>query len=96
MSLRHYGVLIPALQPLTGVLHVRASDWEPLRSLVRDRLSGRLEISQNDHLRVLLFDAVFEVPAYLVRILSDHAAEEVAAIVTPELLRIANTHTRSF
>ena len=88
----HYGILVPDIQPPTGVLDIADSDWEPLRSIVREKLDGRIEITTHRALRVLLLGGIFEVPTYLVRVWSRHPLEDIAAIVRPELVRIANTH----
>jgi hypothetical protein len=92
MPENHYGILVPAIQPPTGVLDIADSDWEPLRSIVREKLDGRVEITTHRALRVLLLGGILEVPTYLVRVWSSHPLEDIAAIVRPELVRIANTH----
>jgi hypothetical protein len=92
MPQHHYGILVPAVQPPTGVLDLHDSDWESLRSIVREKLDGRIEITTHLGLRVLLLGEVLEVPTYLVRVWSEHPLEDIASVVRPELLRIANTH----
>jgi len=84
----HYGVLIPRIQPPDGSLTIGDSDWDALRSLVAERLDGRVEINRNNQLRVLLFGSLLEVPVDLFRVFSEHAPEDVASIVGPELLRL--------
>lgn len=84
----HYGVLIPRIQPPNGALTFSDSDWEALRSLVVERLEGRVEINRNNQLRVLLFGSLIEIPVYLFRVFSEHAPEDVASIVGPELFRL--------
>lgn len=95
MPQHHFGIVVPAVQPPTGVLDLDDADWESLRALVRERLDGRTEITTHSGLRVLLFGSVVEIPVYLVRVWSDHPIEEIATIVQPELVRITNTHTEN-
>jgi hypothetical protein len=92
MPENHYGILVPAIQPPTGVLDIADSDWEPLRSIVREKLDERVEIPTHRALRVLLLGGILEVPTYLVRVWTSHPLEDIAAIVRPELVRIADTH----
>ncbi len=93
MPQNHFGVVVPAFQPPTGVLSLHDTDWEPLRIVVRDRLEGRLEITTNTGLRVLMLGSVMGIPVYLVRVWSDHPLEDISSIVQAELLQIAHTHT---
>ncbi len=90
----HYGVLIPRVQPPDGALTIPGSDWQPLTDLVGSKLGGRVEIQHDDHLRVLLFGTIFMVPVYLARVYSDHALEDIAPVVDPELLRVTKTNTK--
>ncbi len=93
MPQNHFGIIVPAIQPPTGVLSLHDADWEPLRTAVRDRLEGRLEITTNTGLRVLMLGSVMAIPVYLVRVWSDRPPEDISSIVQAELLQIAHTHT---
>ncbi|MBK9373131.1 MAG: hypothetical protein IPN03_05245 [Holophagales bacterium] len=95
MPQNHFGIVVPAVQPPTGVLDLHDADWENLRSIVREHLDGRIEITTHTGLRVLLFGSVVEIPVYLVRVWSEHPIEDIATVVQPELVRIANTHTEN-
>ena len=92
MPQHHFGIVVPAVQPPTGVLDLHDADWENLRSIVRERLDGRIEITTHTG---LLFGSVVEIPVYLVRVWSEHPIEDIATVVQPELVRIANTHTEN-